>query len=120
MRVGLGRLHQGQQLVMTAPLDAVALARRITEHAYGAGASMVTTFFADAAASLLRYQLAANASFDASAGWLYDGMAARPTATARRAWQSPATTLTCCTARTRTKWHAPTAPARSPTARHWS
>ena len=75
VRVGLGGLHQGQQLVMTAPLEAVSLTRRITEHAYRAGASLVTTFFADDAASLLRYQLAADASFDAAAGWLYDGMA---------------------------------------------
>jgi len=33
VRVGLGGLNPGQQLVMTAPLEAVALARRITEHA---------------------------------------------------------------------------------------
>ena len=76
MRVGLGGLQQGQQLVMTAPLEAVALTRRITEHAYRAGASLVTTFFADDVASLLRYQHAADAGFDTAAGWLYDGMAA--------------------------------------------
>jgi len=76
VRVGLGGLHQGQQLVITAPLDAVALTRRITEHAYRAGASLVTTFFADDAATLLRYHHATDASFDAAAGWLYDGMAA--------------------------------------------
>jgi aminopeptidase len=76
VRVGLGGLHPGQQLVMTAPLDAVPLARRITEHAYRAGASLVTTFFADDAAALLRYQLAADTAFDTAAGWLYEGMAA--------------------------------------------
>ncbi len=41
--VGLGGLQPGQQLVMTAPLEAVALTRRITRHAYRAGASLVTT-----------------------------------------------------------------------------
>jgi aminopeptidase len=76
VRVGLGGLHQGQQLVMTAPLEAVALARRITEHAYRAGASLVTTFFADDAASLLRYRHAPDTGFDTAAGWLYEGMAA--------------------------------------------
>jgi len=76
VRVGLGGLNPGQQLVMTAPLEAVALARRITEHAYRAGASLVTTFFADDAASLLRYRHAPDAGFDTAAGWLYEGMAA--------------------------------------------
>ena len=38
VRVGLG-LKEGQELVMTASLDAVPLARRITEQAYRAGAS---------------------------------------------------------------------------------
>ncbi len=38
VRIGLG-LAPGQELVMTATLDAVPLARRITEHAYKAGAS---------------------------------------------------------------------------------
>ena len=37
VRVGLG-LKPGQEVVVTAPLDAVALVRRITEHAYKAGA----------------------------------------------------------------------------------
>jgi aminopeptidase len=76
VRVGLGGLQPGQQLVMTAPLEAVALARRITEHAYRAGAPLVTTFFADDAAALLRYQHAPDAAFDTASGWLYDAMAA--------------------------------------------
>ena len=42
VRVGLG-LQAGQELVMTASLDALPLARRITEQAYRAGASLVTT-----------------------------------------------------------------------------
>ena len=36
VRVGLGLAH-GQEVVLTAPLDAVPLVRRITEHAYKAG-----------------------------------------------------------------------------------
>ena len=36
VKVGLG-LKAGQELFMTASLDAVPLARRITEHAYRAG-----------------------------------------------------------------------------------
>jgi len=41
VNVGLG-LKAGQELVMTASLDSVDLARRITEHAYRAGATMAT------------------------------------------------------------------------------
>ncbi len=73
VRVGLG-LKAGQELVMTASLDSVALARRITEHAYRAGASLVTTLYADDEATLARYRFAPYASFDKAAGWLYDGM----------------------------------------------
>ena len=40
-------IQPGQQLLITAPLDAVPLVRRITEHAYKAGASLVTTIYAD-------------------------------------------------------------------------
>jgi aminopeptidase len=75
VRVGLG-LKAGQELVMTASLDAVPLARRITEQAYRAGASLVTTLYADDEAALMRYHFAPDASFDRAAKWLYDGMGA--------------------------------------------
>jgi aminopeptidase len=72
---GLG-LAPGQELVMTASIDALPLARRITEHAYRAGASLVTTLFADEESQLLRYRYGADVTFDAAAAWLYEGMAA--------------------------------------------
>jgi aminopeptidase len=75
VRVGLG-LKEGQELVMTASLDAVPLARRITEQAYRAGASLVTTLYSDDEATLMRYRHAPDAAFDKAAGWLYDGMGA--------------------------------------------
>jgi aminopeptidase len=74
VRSGLG-LAPGQELVMTATLDAVPLARRITEHAYKAGASLVTTLFTDEESTLLRYHYGPDGSFDAAASWLYEGMA---------------------------------------------
>jgi len=74
VRAGLG-LAPGQELVMTATLDAVPLARRITEQAYKAGASLVTTLFSDEESALLRFRYAPDASFDAAASWLYEGMA---------------------------------------------
>jgi aminopeptidase len=75
IKVGLN-LEAGQELVMTASLDSLALARRITEHAYRAGASLVTTLYTDDEAALARYRFAPGESFDRAAKWLYDGMAA--------------------------------------------
>jgi aminopeptidase len=75
VKVGLG-LRPGQELVMTSPIEALPLARKITEHAYKAGASLVTTLYDDEEAALLRFRHAPDQSFDRAAGWLYDGMAA--------------------------------------------
>ena len=75
VRVGLG-LQAGQELVMTASLDSLPLAHRITEQAYRAGASLVTTLFSDDEATLMRYHHAPDESFDKAANWLYDGMGA--------------------------------------------
>ena len=75
VKVGLG-LQSGQELLMTASLDALPLGRRITEQAYRAGASLVTTLYSDDAATLMRYQFAPDSSFDHAAKWLYDGMGA--------------------------------------------
>src|SRR3984893_10497894 len=73
VRVGLG-IAQGQELVMTATLDAVPLARLITAHAYKAGASLVTPLFTDEELALLRFRYARDASFDAAPSWFYEGM----------------------------------------------
>ena len=75
VRVGLG-LRPGQELVLTAPLDAAPLVRRITEHAYRAGASLVTPLYGDDEAVLARFRYAPDDSFDTAPGWLFDGMAA--------------------------------------------
>jgi aminopeptidase len=75
VKVGLN-LQPGQELVMTASLDALDLSRRIVEQAYRAGASLVTTLYSDDESTLARYHHAADASFDHAAGWLYDAMAA--------------------------------------------
>jgi len=75
VKVGLN-LARGQEVVMTAPLEALPLVRRITEHAYKAGAALVTTFFSDEAATLMRFRNAPDESFDKATGWLFEGMAA--------------------------------------------
>jgi len=75
VKVGLGLAH-GQELVMTASVEALPLVRRITEHAYRAGASLVTTLFSDEESTLARYRFAPDDAFDTATGWLFDGMAA--------------------------------------------
>ena len=75
VRVGAG-LQPDQELVITAPIDAVPLVRRITEQAYKAGAKLVTTFYADDAATLARYQHAPDSSFDYAPTWYYEALAA--------------------------------------------
>jgi aminopeptidase len=75
INAGLG-LQRGQQLVMTASIDALPLARLITAQAYKAGASLVTTLFTDEQSSLLRYRYSDDSGFDTAPGWLYEAMAA--------------------------------------------
>ena len=75
IHVGLG-LKAGQELVLTASLEALPLARRIVEQAYRAGATLVTVFYNDEQLAKLRYKYAPDASFDHAATWLYEGMGA--------------------------------------------
>ena len=74
VNVGLGLRH-GQEVVLTAPLLAVPLVRRITEHAYKAGASNVTTLLSDEVTTLARFQHAPDDAFDTAPTWLFEGMA---------------------------------------------
>jgi aminopeptidase len=74
VKVGLG-LRAGQELILSAPIEALPLVRRITEHAYKAGALLVTTFYSDDPSVLARYEYAQDASFDYAPVWLQDGIA---------------------------------------------
>src|SRR5580693_7198696 len=74
VKVGLG-LRAGQELIMSAPMEALPLVRRITEHAYRAGALLVTTFYSDDPCVLARYANAPDASFDYAPVWLQDAIA---------------------------------------------
>jgi aminopeptidase len=74
VHVGLG-LKPGQDLYMTSPTAALPLARRIAEHAYKAGAGLVTTIFSDEEMTLARFKYGQDVGFDRAAGWLYEGVA---------------------------------------------
>lgn len=73
IKVGL-QLQEGQDLVLTAPIAALPLVRRIAEHAYKAGAGLVQPIFSDEEITLARYRNAPDLSFDRAAGWLFEGM----------------------------------------------
>src|SRR5438067_13570495 len=74
VKVGL-RLQAGQDLLLTAPTVALPLVRRIAEHAYKAGAGLVTPLFSDEEVTLSRFRFGHDESFDRAANWLYQGMA---------------------------------------------
>src|ERR1700712_1179587 len=74
VKVGL-QLQAGQDLLLTAPTVALPLVRKIAEHAYKAGAGLVTPFLSDEDITLSRYRHGHDASFDRAADWLYEGMA---------------------------------------------
>src|ERR1700738_5019397 len=73
IKVGL-QLQPGQDLLVTAPTVALPLVRRIAEHAYKAGAGLVTPILSDEAITLSRYRFGHDVGFDRAAGWLYEGM----------------------------------------------
>jgi aminopeptidase len=74
IHVGLG-LQKGQDLVMTGPVNALPLIRKIVEHAYKAGAGFVQTIMSDEEVTLNRYRYASSESFDRAPAWLFEGMA---------------------------------------------
>jgi aminopeptidase len=74
VKVGL-RLREGQDLLLTAPAVALPLVRRIAEHAYKAGAGLVTPLFSDEEVTLSRFRFGHDDSFERAANWLYQGMA---------------------------------------------
>ncbi len=73
IKVGL-QLKAGQDLLVTAPTAALPLVQKVAEHAYRAGAGLVTPILSDEAVTLSRYRFAPDDGFDRAAGWLYDGM----------------------------------------------
>ena len=69
-------LQQGQDLLITAPLEAAPLVRRLAFHAYKQGCGIVTPLYNDPEITLLRYKNANKESFDKSTDWLFEAMGA--------------------------------------------
>ena len=118
IRVGL-QLKQGQELVLTSPIEALPLVRKLTAHAYKAGCSLVTPLFSDDVLSLLRFRThPMKASTRPAAGCL---MAWRRHSTAApHGSLSWARIRRCSRRRTRKRSPASIARARPPIARRWN
>ena len=74
IKVGV-RLQPGQDLLVTAPVLALPLVRRIVAHAYAVGAGLVVPFLSDEEVTLARFRHGSDSSFDRAAAWLYEGFA---------------------------------------------
>jgi len=70
---GVG-LQKGQNLLITAPIEALPLVRKISEYAYKEGAGIVTPLFSDPDIILSRFKYANDDSFNIAPDWLYQGM----------------------------------------------
>ena len=68
-------LQKGQDLLLTSPVEALPLVRKVVEHAYKAGANLVTPLFSDPEITVSRFKYASDQSFDKATNWLYNGMA---------------------------------------------
>ena len=67
-------LQKGQDLLLTAPIEALPLVRRVAIHAYKEGANVVTPLFSDPDITLARFNHARDISFDKAPNWLFNGM----------------------------------------------
>ncbi|GGO22623.1 aminopeptidase [Deinococcus humi] len=71
VRVGLG-LHEGQRVLVQAPVDTAPLARAVVREAYAAGASFVDVRWDDDAVQLARFELAPDGTFGTISKWRVD------------------------------------------------
>lgn len=74
IRVGLN-LERGQEVIATAPIEAVDFVRLLAEKAYAHGASLFTVLYGDNLLSRKRLSLAPEEGLDKAPAWLYEGMA---------------------------------------------
>ena len=74
VRVGLN-LEEGQEVIATAPIEALDFVRLLAEKAYAHGASLFTVLYGDNLLARKRLALVPEAHLDKAPAWLYEGMA---------------------------------------------
>ena len=67
-------LQIGQELIVTAPLEAAALVHDVTRAAYQQGARLVTCLYEDPVMIRTRFDLAGDSSLDYAPGWMSQGV----------------------------------------------
>ena len=75
IRVGLN-LQPEQDLIISAPVEALPLVRRLAAEAYCNGAGVVTTLLSDDQLTLARFENASDESLDRAPGWMFEAMGA--------------------------------------------
>ena len=73
VRVGVN-LQPGQELIISAPIEAQPLVQRVTAEAYRAGAKLVTCLYDDPSAIRARFDHARDETLDYAAGWISAGI----------------------------------------------
>lgn len=73
VHIGLA-LKPRQQLIITAPSDAMPLVRAVTRAAYEAGCAYVTPVIEDDACKLFRYRHGTKKSLDSAPRWMFDAL----------------------------------------------
>lgn len=72
VEVGMN-VQEGQKVIIRAPIESVELVRKVTDHAYKRGASVVTTLYDDDYTILSKYKNGNDSSFDEVDDWLIKG-----------------------------------------------
>lgn len=67
-------LREGQELIVSAPVEAQPFVGQVTAAAYRAGAPLVTCLYEDPALIRARFDHGADEALDRAAGWLSDGV----------------------------------------------
>ena len=67
-------LHEGQELIVSAPIEAQAFVGQVAAAAYRAGAPLVTCLYEDPALIRARFDHGVDEALDCAAGWLSDGV----------------------------------------------
>lgn len=74
IRTGVN-VQEGQEIIITAPIEAQSYVRKISRSAYAAGAGLVTTLFDDNLEYETRLKTSNEAYFDVVPSWLFDSLA---------------------------------------------
>ncbi|WP_203414801.1 aminopeptidase [Entomobacter blattae] len=74
VKAGLN-LRPGQELIISAPIEALPLVRTITKYAYQVGTTQVTPIFSDNILKKARFLYGHEAIFDYASQWFADGIA---------------------------------------------